>query len=74
MTGFYVFALDERPVDPYTGLGPLYALVANEESTDGIWEADTASEAIKLAARGRDDIYAAVPSDSLVVERWPLLT
>jgi hypothetical protein len=72
--GWYVFAVLEAEVEEATGYGPVYTLVANRESTDGIWHADTALGAIKLAAQGRDDIYAACPAESLTVERWPLLS
>jgi hypothetical protein len=71
---FYVFQLKEAEVDEKTLLGPTYRLVVNIYDEDGRWTARTAHLAIELAARqtGRDDIYAAVPADGMVVERWPL--
>lgn len=68
---YYVFVLREAVVDE-NGYGPTYQLVANRNHRDGCWTAGTPSEAIVKAAQGRDDIYAAAPRDSVVVERWPL--
>ena len=68
---YYVFVLREAVVDE-NGYGPTYQLVANRNHRDGCWTAATPSEAITQAAQGRDDIYAAAPRESFVVDRWPL--
>jgi len=69
---FYVFQLTEAEVDEETLLGPTYRLVVNVYDREGRWSGKDAHEAIVLAAQGRDEVYAAVPAEGLVVERWPL--
>lgn len=68
---FYVFMVMEREPDK-DDLGPTYRLVVNLHDNDGRWEAKTPQEAIRLAAKGRDEIYAAFPADSAVIDRWPI--
>lgn len=69
---FYVFLLTESEVDEKTLLGPTYRLVCNPKDQDGRWLATNAHSAIAAAAQGRDEIYAAVESERIVIERWPI--
>jgi hypothetical protein len=74
LTYYSVFQMTEAEVDEKTLLGPTYRLVCNPEDGDGRWLAKGPQSAILMAAQGqgRDEIYAAVASDAIVIERWPL--